>query len=81
MIKREALRHKTVTFSNKARWDFEHVPTDKYPLLLFFHPLTIYRYQVIKQADLVLAMLLLPHEFSQDLKRRNFEYYDPFDDR
>src|SRR5215217_6819781 len=64
-------------FLEQARWDFEHVPTDKYPLLLFFHPLTIYRYQVIKQADLVLAMLLLPHEFSQDLKRRNFEYYDP----
>jgi len=53
------------------------VPSDKYPLLLYFHPLTIYRYQVIKQADLVLAMLLLPHVFSADLKRRNFEYYDP----
>ena len=64
-------------FLEQARWDFEHVPPDKYPLLLFFHPLTIYRYQVIKQADLVLAMLLLPHEFTPDLKRRNFEYYDP----
>jgi alpha,alpha-trehalose phosphorylase len=64
-------------FLEQERWDFEHVPADKYPLLLFFHPLTIYRYQVIKQADLVLAMLLLPHEFSQELKRRNFEYYDP----
>ncbi len=64
-------------FLDQQRWDFEHVPPDKYPLLLYFHPLTIYRYQVIKQADLVLAMLLLPHEFSADLKRRNFEYYDP----
>lgn len=64
-------------FLEQQRWDFEHVSPDKYPLLLYFHPLTIYRYQVIKQADLVLAMLLLPHEFSADLKRRNFEYYDP----
>lgn len=64
-------------FLEQQRWDFEHVPPHKYPLLLFFHPLTIYRYQVIKQADLVLAMLLLPHAFSADLKRRNFEYYDP----
>ncbi len=63
-------------FLEQQRWDFEHVPADKYPLLLYFHPLTIYRYQVIKQADLVLAMLLLPDAFTPDLKRRNFEYYD-----
>jgi len=64
-------------FLNQEPWDFDRTPADKYPLLLFFHPLTIYRYQVIKQADLVLAMLLLGHEFSADLKRRNFAYYDP----
>jgi alpha,alpha-trehalose phosphorylase len=64
-------------FLKHEPWDFEHTPPDKYPLLLFFHPLTIYRHQVIKQADLVLAMLLLPHEFSADLKKRNFQFYDP----
>ena len=64
-------------FLNQEPWDFDRTPADKYPLLLFFHPLTIYRYQVIKQADLVLAMLLLGHEFSPDLKRRNFAFYDP----
>jgi alpha,alpha-trehalose phosphorylase len=37
----------------------------------------IYRYQVIKQADIVLAMFLLGDEFSAEQKRRNFEYYDP----
>jgi alpha,alpha-trehalose phosphorylase len=50
---------------------------DKYPLLLFFHPLNIYRHQVIKQADVILAMFLLGHEFSLDAKKRNFEFYDP----
>ena len=64
-------------FLDQEPWDFEQTPTTKYPLLLYFHPLTIYRYQVIKQADLVLAMLLLGHEFSSDLKQRNFEFYDP----
>jgi len=64
-------------FLEQEPWDFKHTPPDKYPLLLYFHPLTIYRYQVIKQADLVLAMFLLGHEFSPDLKRRNFEFYDP----
>jgi hypothetical protein len=48
-----------------------------YPLLLFYHPLNIYRHQVIKQADVVLAMFLLGHEFSLDAKQRNFAFYDP----
>jgi len=64
-------------FLEQETWDFKHTPPEKYPLLLYYHPLTIYRYQVIKQADLVLAMLLLGHEFSPELKRRNFEFYDP----
>jgi alpha,alpha-trehalose phosphorylase len=46
-------------------------------LLLHFHPLVIYRHNVIKQADIVLAMFLLGNEFSLEQKRRNFDYYDP----
>jgi alpha,alpha-trehalose phosphorylase len=64
-------------FLEQKPWDFDRTPADKYPLLLYFHPLTIYRYQVIKQADLVLAMFLLGHEFTPELKRRNFAFYDP----
>lgn len=64
-------------FLEQKPWDFDRTPADKYPLLLYFHPLTIYRYQVIKQADLVLAMFLLGHEFPPELKRRNFAFYDP----
>jgi alpha,alpha-trehalose phosphorylase len=45
--------------------------------LLYYHPLVIYRYQVIKQADVVLAMLLLNHIFTDAQKQRNFDYYDP----
>jgi alpha,alpha-trehalose phosphorylase len=37
----------------------------------------IYRFQVIKQADVVLAMFLQGDHFSGDLKRANFEYYEP----
>ena len=58
-------------------WDFENTPADGYPLLLNYHPLTIYRHQVIKQADVVLAMFLLGDEFSDEVKKRNFDYYDP----
>jgi alpha,alpha-trehalose phosphorylase len=63
-------------FLDLERWDFANVPRDQYPLLLHFHPLVIYRHQVIKQADVVLAMFLLGHEFSPEQKKRNFDYYD-----
>lgn len=64
-------------FLSKKVWDFAGTPRDKYPLLLHFHPLVIYRHQVLKQTDIVLAMFLLPDAFDDDLKRRNMAYYDP----
>jgi alpha,alpha-trehalose phosphorylase len=65
------------SFLDRKPWDFSHTPEDRYPLLLFYHPLNIYRHQVIKQADVLLAMFLLGHEFSLETKKRNFQYYDP----
>lgn len=64
-------------FLNREVWDFEGTPPENYPLLLNYHPLVIYRHQVIKQADVVLATVLLPSEFTTDAKKRIFEYYDP----
>jgi len=65
------------SFLEREPWDFQNTPSDKYPLLLFYHPLEIYRKQVIKQADVVLAMFLLDDAFSREAKQRNFEFYDP----
>ncbi|HWE17652.1 MAG TPA: glycosyl hydrolase family 65 protein [Hyphomicrobiaceae bacterium] len=64
-------------FLEKEPWDFPNTPSDHYPLLLFYHPLNIYRKQVIKQADVVLAMFLLGDAFPPEAKKRNFEFYDP----
>ena len=64
-------------FLDKDPWDFRNTPADHYPLLLFYHPLNIYRKQVIKQADVVLAMFLLGDAFSLEAKKRNFDFYDP----
>jgi len=64
------------SFLDKEPWDLENTPVEKYPLLLNYHPLVIYRHQVIKQADVVLAMLLLGDEFTHGEKKRNFDYYD-----
>ena len=63
-------------FLEKEVWDLAATPPAQKPLLLHFHPLVIYRFQVLKQADVVLAMLLASEDFDQDQKRANFEYYD-----
>ncbi len=65
------------TFLDREIWDIDSTPHGKFPLLLHYHPLVIYRHQVLKQADIVLAMFLLGNEFSQQQKQRNFDYYDP----
>ncbi len=64
-------------FLERAAWDFAGTPASCYPLLLHYHPLVIYRHQVLKQPDVVLAQVLLSHEFGRAEKRRNFDYYDP----
>lgn len=63
-------------FMTLEPWDWT-TPRSKYPLLLNFHPLVIYRHQVLKQADTVLAMFLQWQEFTAEEKRRAFDFYDP----
>ena len=57
-------------------WDFEETKPDQYPLLLHFPYFDLYRKQVVKQADLVLAMFLCGDAFDDDQKARNFAYYE-----
>ncbi len=64
-------------FLERELWDLEHTPQDRRPLLLHYHPLVIYRFQVLKQADVVLALFLQGQRFSVESKCRDFEYYDP----
>jgi alpha,alpha-trehalose phosphorylase len=64
------------SFLSKKVWDFANTPKENYPLLLNYHPMVIYRHQVCKQADVVLALLLLSNEFTLHDKRRDFDYYE-----
>ena len=64
-------------FLDHIPWDFAATPADRYPLMLHYHPLVIYRHQVLKQPDVVLAQVLLSGRFTMAEKRRNFDYYDP----
>jgi alpha,alpha-trehalose phosphorylase len=64
-------------FTRHQVWDFAHTPAESYPLLLHFPYLDLYRKQVVKQADLVMAMHMCGTYFTAEQKARNFEYYEP----
>lgn len=64
-------------FSSYERWNFADTRPDQYPLFLHVPYFDLYRKQVVKQADLVLAMLLRGDAFSPEQKARNFAYYEP----
>ena len=63
-------------FLEHARWDFEGTPQEDYPLLLTNPYFALYRAQVVKQADLVLALFKRGDAFTPEQKRRDFEYYE-----
>jgi alpha,alpha-trehalose phosphorylase len=63
-------------FTNHELWDFERTRSDQYPLLLHFTYFDLYRKQVVKQPDLVLALHVCGDSFSDDQKARDFAYYE-----
>ena len=65
------------TFTEHKMWDFAGITLDQYPLFLHFTYFDLYRKQVVKQADLDLAMLLFSDAFTLEQKKRNFAYYEP----
>ncbi|MFF4546767.1 glycoside hydrolase family 65 protein [Streptomyces sp. NPDC001435] len=63
-------------FTRFQHWDFDETPPENYPLLLHYPYFDLYRKQVVKQADVVLAMMVCPHAFTDHEKARNFAYYE-----
>jgi alpha,alpha-trehalose phosphorylase len=63
-------------FTDHQRWDFEACKEEQYPLLLNFPYFDLYRKQVVKQADLVLALYVCGDAFSAEEKARDFDYYE-----
>ncbi len=64
------------SFLSKPVWDIAGTPKEKFPLLLHYHPLYLYRYQVCKQADTVLAYFLFEEEQSKEVMQRSYHYYE-----
>ena len=62
-------------YTRHETWDFEAYK-DRYPLLLSAPYFDLYRKQVVKQADLVLAMHWCGDRFTPEDKARNFNYYE-----
>lgn len=65
------------SFIYKEPYDIEGIPVERLPLVFNWHPLNIWRYQICKQADVLLLMLLQSEKFSLELKKANFDYYEP----
>lgn len=63
-------------FTSHEVWDFDTTTPEQYPLMLHFPYFDLYRKQVVKQADLVLAMHLRGDAFTAKQKARNFAYYE-----
>jgi alpha,alpha-trehalose phosphorylase len=63
-------------FISHQVWDFAATAAEQYPLLLHFPYFDLYRKQVVKQADLVLAMHRRGDAFTAEQKARNFTYYE-----
>jgi alpha,alpha-trehalose phosphorylase len=64
-------------FTRQARWDFTSTSPDDYPLLLHYPYYDLYRKQVVKQPDLVLALHMCGDSFTDEEKARDFAYYEP----
>lgn len=72
---KRGIRKQDDSFLEKPEWPFDETPASMYPLLLHVHPLTIYRHQVLKQADTVLCNVLFP-EGPVSVRVRDYEYYE-----
>ena len=68
-------------FTRYQRWNFDGTRADQYPLLLHFPYFDLYRKQVVKQADLVLALYTcdswFAERYDEEQIARNFAYYEP----
>ncbi len=64
------------SFFQKKCWDITTIPKENFPLLLYYHPLHLYRHQICKQPDTVLSHFILEDAQSLETIRNSYEYYE-----
>ena len=63
-------------FTDHEEWNFDATPPENYPLFLHYPYFDLYRKQVVKQADLVMALFYAGGYFTPDEKVRDFAFYE-----
>jgi alpha,alpha-trehalose phosphorylase len=63
-------------FTQHDLWNFDSTPPENYPLLTHYPYFDLYRKQVVKQADLVMALFFAGEAFTAEEKARDFAYYE-----
>jgi alpha,alpha-trehalose phosphorylase len=63
-------------FTQHDVWDFDATPPEHYPLLRNYPYFDLYRKQVVKQADLVMALFVAGEAFTAEEKARDVAYYE-----
>jgi alpha,alpha-trehalose phosphorylase len=71
-----AVHPQAANFTQHDVWDFDSTPPENYPLLLHYPYFDLYRKQVVKQADLVMALFFAGESFTPEEKARDFAYYE-----
>ena len=71
-----AVHPQAAGFTQHDVWDFDSTPPENYPLLLHYPYFDLYRKQVVKQADLVMALFFAGEVFTPEEKARDFAYYE-----
>lgn len=64
------------SFLQKKKLDINNIPPDKFPLLLHYHPLYLYRHQICKQPDTLMAHFILEDAQSEETMLNSFNYYE-----
>ena len=64
------------SFLQKKKWDMSDIPEHHYPLLLYYHPLHLYRHQICKQPDTIMAHFVLEDAQSEQTMRNSYDYYE-----
>ncbi|MGI6678543.1 MAG: glycoside hydrolase family 65 protein [Dehalobacterium sp.] len=64
------------SFLQKRRWNLSTIPKNKFPLLLHYHPLHLYRHQICKQADTIMAHFIMEDAQSEETMINSFHFYE-----
>jgi maltose phosphorylase len=64
-------------FFDMPHINIHDIPVSDFPLYHNWSYDRIYRYDMIKQPDVLMFIFLFNQEFSMDVKRANYEYYEP----